>query len=722
MHEREWCAGSLAIAALMACTASAGCSDGHSGKAKEHGATFDGGKDDAVDSGDAGAGLEAKVEVLVASLTRDEKLSLMAGTGTQTEGLWPTPGVPRLGLAGYLMTDGARGVGATQSSTDRTQKATAFPVGSARGATFDTALEERVGEAIGMEARAWGANVILAPVVNVLRHPAWGRSQETYGEDPLHLGVMGAAFVRGAQHHVLANAKHYALNDIEDTRFNVDVTVDERTLREVFLAPFRAVVAAGVGSIMSAYNQVNGSYCSENAHLLGILENEWNFNGFVESDWIAAVRSTAPSVSAGLDIEMPTASYFTTAKLAAALDDGTLAGGQIDDAVRRIVRKQLELPTMIDPAVPALDVVGNAAHGALALDAAREGIVLLKNDSNALPLDRKKVRRVAVVGTFAGIARLGDAGSSNVVPGHAVTPLDGLRDRAPSLSLDVLDTDTLGDADGVTVARADAAVVVVGLTAIDEGENVSLTGTPGDRKTLALHPEHVALIQSVAKLNPRTIVVIEAGSAITMTGWNDLVPAIAMAWYPGQEGGNAIADVLFGDVNPSGRLPVSFPVSESDLPPFDDVSNAVTYGYLHGYRYLDANGTTPLFPFGFGLSYTTFAFTDLVLSSSSVTSTGSLSATVQVENTGAVVGDEVVELYVGTTGTAVPRAPRVLAVFSRVHLEPGKSATVSLPLSASDLAYYEVTSSSWKVEPGTYTISVGSSSRDLPLSADLAVR
>jgi beta-glucosidase len=636
--------------------------------------------------------------------------------------MWPTHGVPRLGLEGYRMTDGARGVGATQGSTDRTQKATAFPVGSARGATFDAALEQQVGEAIGAEARAWGANVILAPVVNVLRHPAWGRAQETYGEDPYHLGVMGAAFVRGAQHHVWANAKHYAVNDIEDTRFSVDVTVDERTLREVFLAPFRAAVQAGVGSVMSAYNQVNGSYCSQNAHLLGILENEWGFDGFVESDWILAVRSTAPSVNAGLDIEMPSANYLTVPKLQAALASGAIAQAKIDEAVRRIVRKQLELKKRIDQPAPGLDVVGNAAHGALALQAEREAIVLLKNDAGALPLDRQKVHRVAVLGTFAGIARLGDEGSSNVVPGHAVTPLAGLRARAPALTFDVVDADALGAADATTIGAADAAVVVVGLTPQDEGENTTLSPPPGDRSTLALHPEHVALIQSVAALNPRTVVVIEAGSAITMEGWSAQVPGIVMAWYPGQEGGDAIADVLFGDVNPSGRLPVSFPVSESDLPVFDNASTAVTYGYLHGYRYLDAKGTAPLFPFGFGLSYTTFAFSQLTPSASSISATGAVTVTVHVQNTGPVAGDEVVQLYVSAKGTAVVRAPEVLAAFARVHLEPGAQAAVSLPLSAQDLAYFDVASNTWKVEPGLYVLSVGSSSRDLPLSADLTVR
>jgi beta-glucosidase len=680
--------------------------------------------------GDAGgklavnAALEAKVDDLLAQMTLDEKLAMMAGTGAPKEGLWPTPGVPRLGLPGYLMTDGARGLGATQSQSSHSEKATAFPVGSARGAAWDEALEERIGEAIGAEARAWGANVILAPVVNVLRHPAWGRSQETYGEDPVHLGKLGSAFVRGAQHHVLANVKHLAVNDIEDTRFTVNVTVDERTLREVFLAPFRATVEAGVGSMMSAYNQLNGRYCSENAHILSdILRGEWHFDGFVESDWVAAVRTTAPSVKAGLDIEMPSPNHFAADKLHAAIDAGELSEAVVDTAVRRMIRKLLELPTMIDAQAPGFDVIGSKAHAALALDAARESITLLENRAGALPLDRAKIQKVAVVGTFAGIARLGDEGSSNVVPGHAVTPLEGLRHRAPGVTFQQIDADTLTAADEQAVTSADAAIVVVGLTWSDEGENLRAFGKDeGDRKTLALHPEHEALIQRVGAGNPRTIVVIEAGSAVTMQVWKGAAAAILMAWYPGQEGGDAIADVLFGDVNPSGRLPVTFPVAEADLPPFDHTSDAVTYDYFHGYRYVDHRGTAPLFPFGFGLSYTSFAFANLKLSTPTLAAGTSLTASVDVTNTGTVAGDEVVQLYVSTTGSAVDRAPQELKAFARVHVEPGKTEAVSLPLAAKDLAYYDVKTSAWKVEALTYTVSVGASSRDLPLSAAVTVR
>lgn len=690
-------------------------------RATDAGAEADGGAPDGGESA-RDVALDERAASLVAQMNPDEKLSLLAGQGKLDHGLWVTNGVPHLGLSGYRMSDGARGLGATQYVPDSPQKATAFPVGMARGASFDADLEERVGEAIGQETRAWGGNVILAPVVNVLRHPGWGRAQETYGEDPYHLGVLGAAFVRGAQKHVIANAKHFAVNDIEDTRFTVNVTVDERTLREVFLQPFQATVRAGVGSVMSAYNQVNGDYCSQNAHLLtDILKGEWGFRGLVMSDWIAAVRSTAPSLNAGLDLEMPAPNYFAPDKLQAALDAGDITDGVVARAVFRLVRGELELADRVQDAAPPIEAVGSAEHAALALEVAQKSMVLLKNEGNALPLVREKTKSIAVVGTFAGIARLGDEGSSKVVPDHAVTPLAGIRARAGAVTVNAVDSDTLAPADEAVVAAADAAVVVVGLIATDEGENVN--GTAGDRKSLGLSAAHEALILAVAAKNPRTIVVIEAGSAITMEAWKAKASGIVHAFYPGQEGGDAIADVLFGDVNPSGRLPFTIPVSESQLPPFDVTSAAITYGYFHGYRYVDHAGTEPAFPFGFGLSYTTFESSNLTLSESAMAAGGRVTASVDVKNTGAIAGDDVVELYVGYPGSSVESRPeKELKGFARVHLDAGESKTISLPLEANDLRYYDAGQSAWVLEPLAYTVYVGASSRDLPLVQTLTVR
>ena len=407
-------------------------------------------------------------------------------------------------------------------------------------------------------------------------------------------------------------------------------------------------------------------------------------------------------------------------KLHAALDAGDITESVVDAAARRLVRTELALADRVHDPAPAMETVGSAEHAALALEVAQKSLVLLKNEGAALPLVRAKTNTLAVVGTFAGIARLGDDGSSKVVPSHAVTPLDGIRHRAGTVTVNAIDSDTLAPADEAVIASADAAVVVVGLAATDEGENTN--GTAGDRKSLDLSAVHEALISAVAAKNPRTIVVVEAGSAITMEAWKDQARGIVMAWYPGQEGGDAIADVLFGDVNPSGKLPLTIPLSASQLPPFDVVSTAVTYGYFHGYRYVDHAGSAPAFPFGFGLSYTTFAFSNLSLDKTTMGKDGRISVSVDVKNTGSVAGDEIVELYVGYPGSSVDRPVQELKGFFRVHLGASESKTVSLPLEANDLRYYDAARSEWVLEPLAVTVSVGASSRDLPLVATLNVR
>jgi beta-glucosidase len=668
-----------------------------------------------ADYRDPKAPVEARVNDLLSRMTLEEKVAQMVGSALEN-GTFHTSDNQRLGITGFHMVDGSRGVSPNAGN------ATAFPVAMARGATWDPDLEAQVGEAIGREARARDANVLLAPVINILRHPAWGRAQETYGEDTVHLGAMGAGFIRGAQRHVVANTKHFAVYSIEDNRFKVDVHIDERTLREVYLPHFKAAVDAGTGSIMSAYNRVNGEYCGQNAHLLhDILKGEWGFKGFVESDWVLGTQSTAASAIAGLDIEMPFPKYYGD-PLVAAVGDGSVPESAIDDAVRRILRTKFAFG--IFDGLPAEDpaVIESPEHEALALDVERKAIVLLKNDAvaggAALPLDRSAITSLAVVGALADKSNLGDTGSSVVVSRNIVKPLDGIRDRAGNVPLVSVTTDTPSSADFDEIAAASTAVVVVGLTAKDEGEQ-GVGG--GDRKTLGLSAEHEQLILSVAARNPRTIVVIEGGSAITMEAWVDAVPAIVMAWYPGVQGGNAIGDVLFGNVNPSGKLPITFARSADQLPPFIINQNEVTYDYYHGYRLLDRDGAEPRFPFGFGLSYTNFAYSDLTVADARVPPDGTIRASVQVTNTGPVAGDEIVELYVSAEGSRVDRPVRELKAFRRVHLEAGQSQRVELTVDARSLAFWDVDSSTWVVEQIPYTIAIGRSSRDLPLSAQVTL-
>jgi len=651
--------------------------------------------------------LDERVACLVDEMTLDEKMSQMHGSQIYAiEGLFETPAVERLGIEGMKMVDGPRGV--------RAGNATAFPVGMARGATWDPALEERVGEAIGMETAAKGGNVLLAPTMNVLRHPAWGRAQETYGEDATHIGAMAVAFIEGAQRHVMASAKHFVANSIEDTRFDVDVTMSERTLREQYLPHFRrAVQDADVASVMSAYNSVNGSFCAENAHLLrDILKGEWGFEGFVESDWVFGTKSTVPSALAGLDVEMPTAGYFGP-ELKEAVEAGQVDEAIVDEAVGRVLRRKLEYP-LPGADAPSAEVVESEDHLALAQEVAVASLVLLKNEA-ALPLS--DVTQVTMVGSLADVANMGDEGSSAVSPSSSISPYAGMVTRLGDTDVALIDRDVLETGDEAMLAASDAAVVVVGLTAEDEGENIGMAG--GDRDDLALSAEHQALVAAVAAAQPRTVVVLEGGAALTMEGWLEQVPAVMMAWYPGQQGGLAIADALLGEVDPSGRLPISFPVDASQLPAFDHTSDAVSYGYFHGYRHLDHEGLDPLFPFGFGLSYTTFSYDALRVVSGSVGEGDRVEVEVDITNTGTRAGAEVVQLYVAFDDPPLERAPIELKAFAKTEVEAGASTTVALSFEAAELGYYD---GGWKVSPGAYRILAGSSSRELPLEGTVQLQ
>ncbi len=662
--------------------------------------------------GDSHQAVEGRVNALLAQMTLEEKVEQMHGLpGIMVP--WPTPDNVRLDIPGFHMVDGPRGVSAF------TGTATAFPVGMARGATWDPELEEQVGLAVGTEVRARGGTVLLAPVTTVVRHPRWGRSQESYGEDPLHIGSMGVGFVRGVQQRVIASAKHYAVNSIEDTRFTVNVSVDERTLREIYLPHFRRLVQVGdVASIMAAYNSVNGQYCAENEHLLrDILKGDWGFRGFVESDWFVGTRSTVASALNGLDIEMPGPVFYGPA-LVTAVGAGDVPEATIDEAVRRILRTKLCFRLDTDPPQPAENQIETPEHVTLALEVAREASVLLKNEGPVLPLDRGTLSSLAVVGPLGDVVNLGDAGSSSVVPSDAVTVLGGILDRAGAVAVTHI-PDPNSAADQAAIAAAGAVVLVVGLTAADESEGQI---GPGDRELYGLSAEQEQLILDVAGLNDAVIVVLEGGSSIGVESWIGDVEALLMAWYPGLQGGNAIADLLFGDVNPSGKLPLVWARSEGDLPPFINDQNEVTYDYYHGYRLLDRNAVDPRFPFGFGLSYTNYTYSSLSLDDSTLGPDETLRLSFDLTNTGAVAGNEVAQLYVSYVGPSVDRPVRDLKAFTRVHLEPNETRTVSLEVPIRDLAYYNVGASAWQVESITYGVHVGPSSRDLPLTTTFDVQ
>jgi len=617
----------------------------------------------------------------------------------------------RLEIPPLAFSDGPRGVGMNHS--------TCFPVAMARGASWDRDLQRRVGDAIGQEIRAQGGNFYGGLCINLLRHPAWGRAQETYGEDPYLLGEMAVPLMQGVQrHNVMGCAKHYALNSIETARFKVDVRVDERTLREVYLPHFKRLVEAGVAAVMSSYNKVRGDYCGENAYLLRkVLKEDWGFRGFVMSDFFYGVYDGVKAAKAGLDVEMPAALQFGRPFLAA-VERGEVPREVIDEAVRRILRRKIEYLTRPDPMRYDANLVVSREHTELAREAAEQGMVLLKNEGGLLPLDKSKLKTLAVIGRLADVADTGDHGSSRVFPPYVVTPLEGLR-RYLGASANVVYENGADLARAKQAAKAaDAVVIVAGYDYRDEGEYIPQAPVPergGDRTSLMLHPEEVELIRAVAPENSRSIVVLVGGSAIMMEEWKDKVGGILMAWYSGMEGGTALARILFGDVTPSGKLTVTIPSDPSHLPPFDPHADSIEYGYYHGYTLADKKGYKPAFPFGYGLSYTTFKYSNLRLSAAQVAPDGVLAVTVDVGNTGARAGEEVVELYVGFPHAKVDRPVKLLRGFTKVALGPGEKKTVTFTVRASDLAYYDPEASAWRVESVEHEILVGGSSRPADL-------
>ena len=518
---------------------------------------------------------------------------------------------------------------------------------------------------------------------------------------------------RGVQSQVPACPKHYAGNNIEDTRMTNNAVIDEQNLRENYTRQFEMVVKeADAACIMAAYNQVNGDYCCENKPLLrDILKEEWGFDGFVLSDWFAT-RSTTESALGGLDVEMPWRQHYWT--LQQAVSSGDVDESLIDEAVERILRIKFRFDfALLDEVWEGDETsVESDAHVALALEAAQKGMVLLKNEGGALPLDRSALTRIAVVGPWADEVRLGDTGSSDVYPSYAVTPFAGIRDRAGD------DVEVVTSVDASAASGADVAIVIAALSQEEEGE-ATLGG--GDRASLDVSDDQEALIQAVAAVAPRTIVILEAGGPITMEDWKDSADAIVMAWYPGMEGGHAMGDLLFGDVAFTGRLVQTWPVQEADEPEFGNKLSETEFAYLHGYRHFDDTGVAPLYPFGYGLSTTSFDYSDLVVPCAVVTPEARLVVSVVVENTGERPGVAVPQVYVGYPNTSARRPEKELKGFARVALDPGEKRTVEIPIRIPDLAYWDVDSGAWVVEAVAHDLFVGPNAGDLPLSASFLV-
>ena len=668
--------------------------------------------------------IEELIDSIIAEATLPEKIAMMSGKGFYEQyrasgGLWGSDpyraggGIERLSVPALYFTDGPRGVARGQS--------TCFPCTMARGASFDADLERRIGEIIGIEARAQGCTLSGAVCFNLLRHPAWGRAQETYGEDTYHLGVMGSALGTGIQaHNVAATIKHFALNSMENMRFTVDVRIDERTLHEVYLPHFKAALDAGVATVMSAYNKINGEYCGQNRTLLtDILRGEWGFDGFVHSDWVMGVYQPY-GAAAGLDVENPEPKVFGE-RLQKGVEDGHVEPQVIDQACRRILRVTYRFACAEDP-LPAYtaDLVARPEHIAVALEAAEKSAVLLTNDG-CLPLDLVKTKRLAVLGKLAVLQNTGDNGSSRVRPPYVVTALEGLTRRWGEAAIVTGDEDDLA-AVSAAAASADAAIIIVGNTAEDEGEYIpgDLTlgqekrgdnrpAIGGDRVNLGLRKEQIAMIEAASVTGTPVIVVIISGSAIMVEEWHDKAGAILQTFYAGMEGGTALARLVLGDTVPSGKLPFTVARSIQDYPFFDISATSIEYSYYHGYALADKVGTTPRFAFGHGLSYARFAYRALKVRVSG----DAVMVSVAVHNESVIGADEVVQTYISFPGTSVDRPIKLLKAFERVWIEGGETRIVDMIIPIADLRWRDPATHSWKLESGHYRVMVGGSSASL---------
>ena len=800
---------------------------------------------------DPNAKVEDRVADLLLRMTLDEKLDYIGGENNMY-----IRAISRLGIPQIKMSDGPVGV-RTWGQT------TAYPAGICSSATFDVDLVNKLGDALGKDARASGVHFLLGPGLNIYRAPMCGRNFEYFGEDPYLSSRIAVAYIKGVQNHnVLSTIKHFAANNQEWNRYSISSDMDERTLQEIYLPAFKASVKeADAGAVMSAYNLLNGTYCSQNHHLLvDILKNNWKFNGLVMSDW-GATHDGVAAANGGLDLEMPSAGFMNTVTLAPAISSGSVKTETIDDKVRRILRVLFTYGFFDHNQTDTSFPLDNPDNATVALDLARGGVVLLKNENKTLPIKRDSVKNIVVIGPNAN-SYVSGGGSSYTSPFHYVSVLQGLKnlagqnititfatgltDPAGAYSSSLFYADSLlqtpglaaeyftninltgtpsysqidthidfnwgnggpsfpgfptdnfsirwlgfikpansgnyefigsGDdgyrlyfdhklvmnqwqdqavnttstvvyldnkvhsiqleyyehaglaevhlgwklldfanSEAVQLAKnADAAIVCVGFNSSSEGE--------GSDRTFDLPDNQEGLINAVAKVNPRTIVIVNAGGSVSTTGWLSNVKSYLQAWYPGQEGGTALAEILLGDINPSGKLPATFEKKWSDNPVYrsyyDTTSSGRVYyseGLFLGYRYYDSKNVEPLFPFGFGLSYTTFVYSNLKIIPETTEKMDKVKVEFDVQNTGNVTGAEVAQIYVHQVSCKVPRPYKELKGFKKVFLSPGETKTISVQLDSSSVSYYKEKLKAFAYDKGEYDLLIGSSSRDIRLN------
>ncbi|PFD39236.1 glycosyl hydrolase [Bacillus cereus] len=669
--------------------------------------------------------MKRDIKKIISQMTLEEKASLCSGLD-----FWNTKGIERLGIPSIMVTDGPHGLrkqaeGADHLGIYNSIPSTCFPSAVGLASTWNKELINQVGVALGEECQAENVGVLLGPGANIKRSPLCGRNFEYFSEDPYLSSQIAANHVKGVQSQGIGTSlKHFAANNQEHRRMSVDAIVDERTLREIYLASFEDVIKeAQPWTVMSAYNKINGEYASENNYLLhDILKDEWGFEGFVVSDW-GAVNERVESLANGLELEMPSSFGIGEKKIVAAVNGGELSVEKLDQAVERLLNIIFKAyDNQLENAVYSKD-----AHHQLAREVASESMVMLQNKDSILPL--KKEGTVAVIGGFAKQPRYQGGGSSHINPTKLESILEEIETvsgektnilfaQGYDLASDDIDGNMINEAKKVA-ERADTAVLFVGLPDRYESEGF-------DRKHLQMPENHVQLIEAIAEVQSNIVVVLSNGAPIEMP-WIGKVKGILEGYLGGQALGGAIADILFGDANPSGKLAETFPKVLSDNPSylnFPGEGDKVEYkeGVFVGYRYYDTKNIEPLFPFGFGLSYTNFEYSNLTIDKKEIKDTETVSVRVNVKNTGSTAGKEIVQLYIKDVESTMSRPEKELKGFEKVELHPGEEKTVSFTLNKRSFAYYNVELKDWHVETGEFEILVGKSSKEIVLHDSLYVQ
>ena len=694
---------------------------------------------------------------LLAQMTLEEKASLCSGAD-----FWHLKGIERLGIPSIMVTDGPHGLRKQEGKSDHvglndSVPATCFPTASCTASSWDRALMEKIGAALGEECQAAGVAVMLGPAINIKRSPLCGRNFEYMSEDPYMNSVLAVAYIKGLQSRdVACSVKHFAVNNQETNRTTVDVECSERALREIYLPAFKAAVQEGGAlTVMAAYNKFRGEFCAENNYLVRkILRNEWGFDGVYVTDWGAA-HSTVPSMEAGLDLEMGTLidkyeDWYYANPLIEAVKSGKIPMSLVDEKVGDVLRVMIKT-NVLDPKKRfGPGSMNTKEHQQATYDAAAEAIVLLKNQNNLLPLDFSSIKSLAVIGDNATRKHSNGGLSSEIKAVYEVTPLEALRakwgdkvDIRFAQGYEKLSTFVEGSNNGqssgtfssktqesdallkeaVEVARtSDVALLVCGLNHDYDTESF-------DRLNMDIPYGQVELIQEVVKANPRTIVVMIAGSPLNMAAVDICSPAIVWAWFNGMEGGNALVDVLSGKVNPSGKMPFTTPVSLDQSPahalgnfPGRDLKVNYEEDILVGYRWFDTKGLPVVYPFGYGLSYTTFNYSNLNTDKKTYDQADTIQATFTLTNTGDREGAEVAQLYVSDPVCSVMRPVKELKGFKKVFLKPGESRRITLDIPVSSLAFYSEAQSQFVVEPGEFILQLGASASDIKQRISVEVK